>query len=87
MLTANVWGFFREILAKQSLNPNKGSGMGSWVESDMSVGPSLPAMKSRDRSLPLALRLEALEAELAQFERMLPDAGVVEVIDVPDTNF
>lgn len=87
MLTANVWGFFREIFAKQSLNPNKASGMGSWVESEMRTNPSLPRMKSNDRSLSLPLRLEALDAELAEFDRMLPKAGVNEIFETPETNF
>lgn len=87
-LTANVWTLLREAFSKHSLNPNKASGMGSWVESEMPIGtPSLPPMSSRDRSLKLHLRLEALEAELEQFERALPRVHFNGVIDIEDSNF
>ena len=83
MLSANVWGFFRDIFAKQSLNPNKTSGMNSWVMSETSDNkPTLPSVSSRDRSLPLPLRLEALQPELEQFDRALPYAHFNEVADV-----
>ncbi len=87
-LTANVWSFLREAFSKHSFNPNKASGMGSWVESEMPSGtPSLPPMSSRDRSLRLHLRLEVLEAELEQFARALPHAHFNGVIDIADSNF
>lgn len=87
MLATNVWGFFRGIFAKNSLNPNSASGMGSWVESELPSNPSLPRMRSSDRSLSLPLRLETLDAELAEFERMLPNASVDDIFETPETNF
>ena len=87
-LTANVWNWLRDAFTKTSLNPNKASGMGSWVESEMPVDkPSLPTMSSRDRSLPLDLRLEALQPELEHFNRALPHAHFNGVIDISDSNF
>lgn len=87
-LTANVWTLLREAFSKDSFNPNKASGMGSWVESEMPSGtPSLPPMSSRDRSLKLHLRLEALDAELEQFDRALPPLHFNGVIDVGDSNY
>ncbi|MBE7516115.1 MAG: hypothetical protein HS105_05835 [Chloracidobacterium sp.] len=87
-LTANVWSWLREAFTKQSLNPNKVTGMGSWVESEMPVDkPTLSPMSSRDRSLPLHLRLEALQPELEQFDRALPHAHFNGAIDVSDSNF
>lgn len=87
-LTVNVWNLLREAFSTHSFNPHKVSGMGSWVESEMPSGtPSLPPMSSRDRSLKLHLRLEALEAELEQFDRALPHVHFNGVSDVGDSNF
>lgn len=72
----DIFGFFRKVLAGGSLNPNTVAGMDTWDSSFGSERPAskpvLPPMSSSDKSLTLALRLQALEAELAAFDQALP---------------
>lgn len=72
----DILGFLRKALADGTLNPNTVAGIDAWdssFQSEMSATkPKLPALSSSDRSLPLALRLQALEAELAAFDKALP---------------
>jgi len=49
--------------------------------------PSLPPMSSFDRSLPFHLRMDALDRELEEFDRVLPHAGFNGVVDISDSNF
>jgi hypothetical protein len=74
---ADIFGFFRGMFAAAgNFNPNTVAGPGTWDSSFRSEWPddgsTKPAMSSSDRSLPLALRLQALEAELAAFDQALP---------------
>lgn len=73
---SDIIRFLRRAFATGSLNPNTAAGAASWdrtFEPEMPVSkPKLPAMRSSDRSLPLGLRLQALEAELASFDEALP---------------
>jgi hypothetical protein len=67
---------FINYFRSDSWNPSRFDEADTWDSSyrvEAAPAPSLPKMSSRDRSLPLGLRLACLPRELKDFDRALPD--------------
>lgn len=75
-MIGDLFGFFRARFAAGGFNPNTVADTGGWDSSfeteEVATSSKLPALRSSDRTLPLASRLQALEVELAAFDKALP---------------